>query len=187
MKSSMKGAVSLFFTAPPPEAFPTTEFPIPDRYRLLKAFCPQGGLFTGINAVRGEVAAVVLGERGDHARRHGRVAVFVAPELARRDADAVGHFTPGVGALLARRPQHRAEARGSEVIEEEGDDGRGSIFDKGLKFLISRQDKKTGYFGVSMYAHGLATIAVCEAYGLTQDPALRRPAQNAINLGHHGT
>ena len=37
--------------APPPEAFPTTEFPIPDRYRLLKAFCPQGGLFTGINAV----------------------------------------------------------------------------------------------------------------------------------------
>ena len=37
--------------APPPEAFPTNEFPIPDRYRLLKAFCPEGGLFTGINAV----------------------------------------------------------------------------------------------------------------------------------------
>ncbi len=37
--------------APPPEAFPTSEFPIPDRYRLLKAFCPQGGLFTGVNAV----------------------------------------------------------------------------------------------------------------------------------------
>ncbi len=37
--------------APPPEAFPTSEFPIPDRYRLLKAFCPEGGLFTGINAV----------------------------------------------------------------------------------------------------------------------------------------
>jgi hypothetical protein len=37
--------------APPPEAFPTSEFPIPDRYRLLKAFCPEGGLFTGVNAV----------------------------------------------------------------------------------------------------------------------------------------
>ncbi len=37
--------------APPPEAFPTSEFPVPDRYRLLKAFCPEGGLFTGINAV----------------------------------------------------------------------------------------------------------------------------------------
>lgn len=37
--------------APPPEAFPTDEFPIPDRYRLLKAFCPEGGLFAGVNAV----------------------------------------------------------------------------------------------------------------------------------------
>ncbi len=37
--------------APPPEAFPTGEFPIPDRYRLLKAFCPEGGIFTGVNAV----------------------------------------------------------------------------------------------------------------------------------------
>ena len=42
-----------------------------------------------------------------------------------------------------------------------------------------RQDTKTGYFGVSMYAHGLATIAMCEAYGLSQDPVLRRPAQDA--------
>jgi hypothetical protein len=33
-----------------------------------------------------------------------------------------------------------------------------------------------------MYAHGLATIAMCEAYGLSQDPVLRRPAQAAINL-----
>jgi hypothetical protein len=53
--------------------------------------------------------------------------------------------------------------------------------ERGLKFLIRSQDK-TGYFGNGMYAHGLATIVLCEAYGLTQDPVLRRPAQNAINL-----
>ncbi len=53
--------------------------------------------------------------------------------------------------------------------------------DKGLKFLL-RSQNKDGYFGVSMYAHGLATIAVCEAFGLSQDPLLRRPAQNAVNL-----
>ena len=37
---------------PPPEAFPTSEFPIPDRYRCLRHFCPEGriDLFTGINA-----------------------------------------------------------------------------------------------------------------------------------------
>ncbi|HZZ81313.1 MAG TPA: prenyltransferase/squalene oxidase repeat-containing protein [Gemmataceae bacterium] len=56
------------------------------------------------------------------------------------------------------------------------------VVDKGLKFLIRSQDKQSGYFGSSMYAHGLATIAMCEAYGLSQDPILRRPAQMGINL-----
>ena len=32
-----KGAVS----APPPEAFPTDEFPVPDRWRLVRALCPD--------------------------------------------------------------------------------------------------------------------------------------------------
>ena len=32
-----------------------------------------------------------------------------------------------------------------------------------------------------MYAQGLATIAICEAYGLSQDPKLRRPAQLAVD------
>ena len=36
---------------PPPEAFPTTEFPIPDRYRLISTLCPQGGTFANIGAV----------------------------------------------------------------------------------------------------------------------------------------
>jgi len=56
------------------------------------------------------------------------------------------------------------------------------VIDKGLKFLMRMQDKNTGYFGVSMYAHGLATITMCEAYGLSQDPALRRFAQAGVNL-----
>lgn len=54
--------------------------------------------------------------------------------------------------------------------------------DKALKFLMRSQNSKTGYFGVSMYAHGLAAIAMCEAYGLSQDPSLRRSAQMGINL-----
>jgi hypothetical protein len=54
--------------------------------------------------------------------------------------------------------------------------------DKALKFLIRSQDPKTGFYGVTMYAHGLAAIAMCEAYGLSQDPWLRMPAQRGINL-----
>ncbi|MBM4068617.1 MAG: terpene cyclase/mutase family protein [Planctomycetes bacterium] len=53
--------------------------------------------------------------------------------------------------------------------------------EKGLLYLMRKQDRKTGNFGGGMYAHGLATIAMCEAYGLTQDAALRRPAQMAVN------
>lgn len=58
--------------------------------------------------------------------------------------------------------------------------------EKALAFLIRRQkrdprSKNFGDFGGGMYAHGLATIAICEAYGLTQDPNLRRPAQMAVN------
>jgi hypothetical protein len=64
--------------------------------------------------------------------------------------------------------------------------GKDNPFDKpvekGLLFLIRKQDKKTGNFGGGMYGHGLAAIAMCEAYGMTQDPALRRPAQMCINF-----
>jgi hypothetical protein len=37
---------------PPPEAFPEgSEFPIPDRWRLIKALCPDAGRFDGLAAV----------------------------------------------------------------------------------------------------------------------------------------
>ncbi|MFL5242620.1 MAG: prenyltransferase/squalene oxidase repeat-containing protein [Gemmataceae bacterium] len=51
----------------------------------------------------------------------------------------------------------------------------------GLKFLMSKQGAD-GYFGGGMYAHGLATIAVCEAYAMTSDPELKAHAQHAIDL-----
>jgi hypothetical protein len=53
--------------------------------------------------------------------------------------------------------------------------------EKALLYLIRKQDRRTGNFGGGMYAHGLATIAMCEAYGMTQDPGLRRSAQMAVN------
>jgi hypothetical protein len=52
--------------------------------------------------------------------------------------------------------------------------------DAGLKFLVLRQNRD-GEFHPNMYSHGLATMAVCEAYALTSDPALRGPAQRALN------
>ena len=56
--------------------------------------------------------------------------------------------------------------------------------DKGFKFLLAHQlrQKPAGYFGGEMYAHAMATIAVCEAYGLTRDEKLHRAARSALQL-----
>ena len=51
----------------------------------------------------------------------------------------------------------------------------------GLEFLIAKQGSN-GYFGGSMYSHGIAAIAICEAYGMTSDPMLKTPAQKAIRF-----
>src|SRR5262249_8145545 len=63
------------------------------------------------------------------------------------------------------------------------EDDYAKVVEKALQFLIRQQDKKTGKWGKDpgMYGQALATIAVCEAYGLTRDSALTRPAQLAVN------
>jgi hypothetical protein len=60
------------------------------------------------------------------------------------------------------------------------------VVENGLKFLIANQDQSSGRFkprGTTMYSHGISTIALCEAYGMTKDRALLLgPAQKSINL-----
>ncbi|HKB36147.1 MAG TPA: prenyltransferase/squalene oxidase repeat-containing protein, partial [Gemmataceae bacterium] len=51
---------------------------------------------------------------------------------------------------------------------------------RGLDYLMKKQGRD-GDFGGDMYSHGLATIAMCEAYGLSSDPKLKLSAQKAIN------
>jgi len=67
---------------------------------------------------------------------------------------------------------------------------------RGLDWLLKKQksdgDLYTGGDGNShMYSHGIATIALCECYGMTKDPDLREPAQRALDFivaaqGGHG-
>lgn len=63
-----------------------------------------------------------------------------------------------------------------------GSSSKGNLYSKpverGLAYLVSHQgtDGKLG----DGYGHPIATIALCEAYGLTADPQLKGPAQRAI-------
>jgi hypothetical protein len=53
-----------------------------------------------------------------------------------------------------------------------------------MQYLINKQSKSgndRGYYGEGMYAHGLATIAMCELYGLTSDSQVKASAQLALN------
>jgi hypothetical protein len=59
---------------------------------------------------------------------------------------------------------------------------------KGLSFLIQSMKVQGGYgawwaggSADDMYGHGIAAIAMCEAYGMTRDPRLQEAAQLSIN------
>jgi hypothetical protein len=51
------------------------------------------------------------------------------------------------------------------------------VVQKGLKYLLSQQ--KEGKFSDGVYENALATIALCEAYGLSKDPGLAPNANQA--------
>lgn len=56
---------------------------------------------------------------------------------------------------------------------------------KGVRWLMDAQEENRGLMGSGigqMYAHGQATIVLCESYALTHDSLLRGPAQRAIDF-----
>ena len=59
---------------------------------------------------------------------------------------------------------------------------------KGLRWLVERQDKKTGDLRIDsqgnagMYAHGQGAIVLSEAFAMTGDENLRVPAQKALDF-----
>ncbi|MGE3809239.1 MAG: prenyltransferase/squalene oxidase repeat-containing protein [Gemmataceae bacterium] len=56
--------------------------------------------------------------------------------------------------------------------------------DKALRWFVVNQDRDGAFAPESgeMYSHSLATIALCEAYGLTGDANLKPAAQRAVNF-----
>jgi hypothetical protein len=113
--------------------------------------------------------------------RHGRdkplpagktFACNCGGETPRRNDVAATAFglLPFLGAGFTHKPAPKAASRDySKTVGQ------------GVNWLIGRQGKD-GYYGGDMYAHGLATIALCEAYGMTSDPRLKASAQLAVNF-----
>jgi len=53
--------------------------------------------------------------------------------------------------------------------------------EKGLQFLVTLQ-KGEGELGQRNYEHAVATMTLCEAYAMTNDPTLKMPAQRGIDI-----
>jgi hypothetical protein len=88
----------------------------------------------------------------------------------RNDIAATGFgLLPFLASGITHRPSKTATKDYSKTV------------DGGISFLMSKQSKEGSYSG-DMYAHGIATIAMCEAYGLTSDPKLKQSAQRALNF-----
>jgi len=104
----------------------------------------------------------------------GAVAADAEPVSLRADAAATGL---GVLAFLGAGYDHF--------------DGRFAwVVDDALRYLIRVQQSDGALFPedgqptgqvARFYGHGIATLALCEAYGMTGDPTLERPAQRAID------
>jgi len=67
------------------------------------------------------------------------------------------------------------------------DDKHRAVVNRGIDWLARNQKPDGDLFtGGSKYAwfysHGIAAIALCEAYGMTRDPDLREPARKAIEF-----
>ena len=58
---------------------------------------------------------------------------------------------------------------------------------RGVSWLVKQQRPDGNLFAgtdalAMMYSHGIATIALCECYGMTSDPSLREPSQRAVDF-----
>jgi hypothetical protein len=65
------------------------------------------------------------------------------------------------------------------------DDKYRTEINRGIRALIAHQKPDGELFSggtkyARLYSQGIATMALCEAYGMTQDPELREPASRAI-------
>jgi hypothetical protein len=62
----------------------------------------------------------------------------------------------------------------------------GQTVEKAIRFLVSQQNEAGEFLDVKNnpgpYAHGIATYAICEAYGLTRIPSLKPVMERAIGV-----
>ncbi|MBM4040261.1 MAG: VWA domain-containing protein [Planctomycetes bacterium] len=140
-------------------------------------FGPDGrGLSRGIYSGRGSsFTGSVFGGRGGSTRYAASAVGSTGPWLAKAQrpdgswgAERVQEST-GL-ALLAFLGAGYTHVKGRYK----------TVVEKGLEWFREKQ-QENGQIGTTTYDHAVATMAICEAYGMTQAPAVGRMAQKAAD------
>ncbi|MFB3891163.1 MAG: prenyltransferase/squalene oxidase repeat-containing protein [Phycisphaerae bacterium] len=58
----------------------------------------------------------------------------------------------------------------------------GVMLDKGVEYLIKKSNDGAGYMGINMYEHGLATLALSEAWGMSDRDEIRDVLKRAVEV-----
>lgn len=178
-------------TAPMPESFvPSQESPAS---QIVPNAGPQGG---GLEGRRGDRKGQRLAEGGGTPESENAVSLALAWLAAHQWQDGGWRFdlTKGPCSGQCRDPGTIGTTTGATGLALLPFLGAGmthtegayrDVVNNGLYYLKSRivptshgADLQEG----TMYAQGIATIALCEAYAMTQDASLRQPAQQAVDF-----
>ncbi|MFK7851658.1 MAG: prenyltransferase/squalene oxidase repeat-containing protein [Akkermansiaceae bacterium] len=94
--------------------------------------------------------------------------------------NAQGHWTDGAGS----EPGVVGLAVASFLAHGENPNhGKyATVMQRGIEYIISKQNKTNGYIGSSMYNHAFATKALAEAYGVLDNPKVGEALKKAVEL-----
>ena len=180
-------------SAPQLELLPQAPNAIPLQDLFLTNRLAAGGGFEGRES---EARARLLAERGGTPESEDAVARALAWLAAHQRADGSWRFDIHDGPCDGRcqNPGTIGSTTGATGLALLPFLGAGhthssgayqDVVARGVYYLSSRM-LKTPHGGDlqegTMYAQGIATLALCEVYAMTRDPALREPAQQAVDF-----
>jgi hypothetical protein len=84
--------------------------------------------------------------------------------------------------FLAAGYTHKGAPKDAHEKDKKNSSKYPQQLDNGLKFLMAKQTAAGDFGTTNMYEHAIATMGVCEAYGMTNDARLRGVAQKAIDF-----
>lgn len=154
------------------------EYKPPERFRTrMGALRVKGIHVNGGNVFSEAAVAAGLKWLALHQTRDGNWSFCDFAEHGRCNCGGPGSIKDDVAATaMALLPfagagmAYKAKAPGNKYVKQ---------VDAAVRYLLGKQ-QKTGAFSSDMYGHALATLVICELFGLSQDAELREPAQKAI-------